>query len=331
MPQIIRPSSDATRSSDLEDIVRDATATNRTLTFTDTVRAHIVNGDVLYANYWPTMVQSDRFQPPVLSTGATAAGVIDETVPVDSDYIESSLSPLGNVIAVETDNPLTTPIHDANHFIRVRAAKNSADGQTLRLLTELRQTYTAESGNSPGITNTMGTLIASFSQTLSDTITTYRRRLTAAEAALITDYTLLQLRFVILRPPGPIASPTFQTAFEAGRGAQITEALDATETGVDVVDGALFAADDVIQIDAEIMTVDSVASNTLTVTRAARGTTGATHVNGAGIVFVVAPAARKALTTNRRTCRIYWAEVELPNAIDAVADYTPSDGATEVS
>jgi hypothetical protein len=267
---------------------------------------------------------------PDLSTGTSVSGVIDEVVVDDADYIESVLNPIGDVLVVETGDPATTPSIDRNHFVRVRCAKNSADGQDVRLLVELRQGYTAESGNNPGITNTMGTLIARFNIALTSTITTYRRRLTTTEAALITSYTDLQLRFIITADGGSISAPAYQTAFEAYRGASLNEVLDSTETGVDVVDGTLFAANDVIQIDAEIMTIDSVASNTLTVTRAARSTTGAAHGNGAGITFVVPTAGRKTVATGRRTGRIYWAEIELPSVNAEDTDYTPSETATEV-
>ena len=48
---------------------------------------------------------------------------------------------------------------------------------------------------------------------------------------------------------------------------QLNEALDATETGVDVDDGSVFAANDYILVDQEIMKVSSVSTNTLTVIR----------------------------------------------------------------
>ena len=48
---------------------------------------------------------------------------------------------------------------------------------------------------------------------------------------------------------------------------QLNEALDATETGVDVDDGSKFANGDYILVDQEIMKVTGVSSNTLTVTR----------------------------------------------------------------
>jgi hypothetical protein len=47
----------------------------------------------------------------------------------------------------------------------------------------------------------------------------------------------------------------------------LNEAVDMTETGIDVDDGTKFSATDVILMDSEFMSVDSIATNTLTVTR----------------------------------------------------------------
>ena len=67
--------------------------------------------------------------------------------------------------------------------------------------------------------------------------------------------------------------------------AQLAEALDDSETGVDVDTlqlgyanaAAALAAGDYIQIDSEIMKVSSISTNTITVIRGALGTTEATH------------------------------------------------------
>ena len=62
----------------------------------------------------------------------------------------------------------------------------------------------------------------------------------------------------------------------------IAEALTASETGVDVASGqgSNFAADDTILVGTEIMTVSSVSTDTLTVTRGSKGTSATTHSNG---------------------------------------------------
>ena len=66
------------------------------------------------------------------------------------------------------------------------------------------------------------------------------------------------------------------------------EALDATETDVDVAagQGERFAAGDAIRIDDEVMTVSSVSNDTLTVVRGAAGTTAATHLIGAEVIGI---------------------------------------------
>ena len=65
----------------------------------------------------------------------------------------------------------------------------------------------------------------------------------------------------------------------------LNEALDATETGVDVDYGAAFIAGDFILVGSEVMEVSSISSNTLTVDRGAKGTTAASHSNNAAINF----------------------------------------------
>jgi len=66
------------------------------------------------------------------------------------------------------------------------------------------------------------------------------------------------------------------------------EALDATETGVDVAagEGERFAAGDAIRIDDEVMTITSVSNDTLTVVRGAAGTTAATHLINAEVIGI---------------------------------------------
>ena len=60
---------------------------------------------------------------------------------------------------------------------------------------------------------------------------------------------------------------------------QLAEALDATETGVDVDSASGISPGDVIRIENEDMDVTAKSSNTLTVVRGINGTTAATHNN----------------------------------------------------
>jgi hypothetical protein len=59
-----------------------------------------------------------------------------------------------------------------------------------------------------------------------------------------------------------------------------SEALDTTETGVDVVSGAACAVGQTVLIDSEQMYITSISTNTLTVERGVNGTTAAAHDTG---------------------------------------------------
>ena len=67
----------------------------------------------------------------------------------------------------------------------------------------------------------------------------------------------------------------------------LNEALDNSETGVDVDDGTVFSVNDVIKINDEQMLITSISTNTLTVTRGYNSTSATTHLNNAGITIVV--------------------------------------------
>ena len=58
-----------------------------------------------------------------------------------------------------------------------------------------------------------------------------------------------------------------ETVSYADSETDLNEALDISETGVDVDDGTKFAADEIIKIDNEYMYIDSISTNTLTVQR----------------------------------------------------------------
>ena len=72
-------------------------------------------------------------------------------------------------------------------------------------------------------------------------------------------------------------------------GETLAEALDASETGVDVSDGSAFSTNQYIRIDNEYMYIQSISSNTLTVLREENvdppDTDGDSHSIGATIYF----------------------------------------------
>ena len=63
----------------------------------------------------------------------------------------------------------------------------------------------------------------------------------------------------------------------------LNEALDNSETGVDVDDGAVFTVGDEIQVEDEVMLVVSISGDTLTVHRAYQGTSAVIHSDGEDI------------------------------------------------
>lgn len=76
--------------------------------------------------------------------------------------------------------------------------------------------------------------------------------------------------------------------------ATLAEDLDASETGVDVSDGAAFKVGQVVEIDSERMEISAISTNSLTVERGVNGTTAATHSNGAAIRVAVFPVVSEA-------------------------------------
>jgi hypothetical protein len=63
----------------------------------------------------------------------------------------------------------------------------------------------------------------------------------------------------------------------------LAEALDSSETGVDVDDGTEFSVDQVILVGTEQMKISAISTNTLTVTRGFNGSTAATHADNAQV------------------------------------------------
>ena len=77
-----------------------------------------------------------------------------------------------------------------------------------------------------------------------------------------------------------------------GIATTLAEALDASETGIDVTDASSWPTSGFrVKVENEIMYVTSVASNTLTVIRGYEGTTAATHANGLSINHVITAQA----------------------------------------
>lgn len=84
----------------------------------------------------------------------------------------------------------------------------------------------------------------------------------------------------------------------------LAEALDSSETGVDVDDGSVFSVNDAIRIDNEEMLITSISSNTLTVTRGQNGTSAAAHSDNASITRV--PENFTTLNTARSGWTVFY-------------------------
>ena len=69
----------------------------------------------------------------------------------------------------------------------------------------------------------------------------------------------------------------YETTNRSDSTSDTAEAVDSSETQIDVDDGGDFSVNDVIQIDDEFMLVTSIATNTLTVVRGYQSTTAASH------------------------------------------------------
>jgi len=109
------------------------------------------------------------------STGSTLFGVIDETTPDDADYITASTNTTGKVkVEVSTD-----PADDTNHSVSIRARATSGT-----LTVSLVQGHPSE------------TLIKAWTPSLTSSFATYVLTMSSGEAAGITDYSDLYLKFV---------------------------------------------------------------------------------------------------------------------------------------
>ena len=76
----------------------------------------------------------------------------------------------------------------------------------------------------------------------------------------------------------------YDEAFDLS-GETLDEAVDISETDIDVSEGNTFSMRDYIRVDNEVMYVSLITSDTLTVVRGAKGTTAATHNNNTVIYF----------------------------------------------
>ena len=138
-------------------------------------------------NATTTMKGADGSTPRIV--GGSASADVALASQSNALYVLANQASFGDIVVVELSSPAVTPDQDINHFMRIFARKD-ATGAPVDVSCELRQTYVSETS--------LGTLVATIvAQDVSTTITRYQHRLTVAEAALITDYTAVQFRFVL--------------------------------------------------------------------------------------------------------------------------------------
>jgi len=121
------------------------------------------------------------------ASGTTIYQSIDEDTIDDDDYIRSPNSP----VAAAYTTKLTTLIDpgiDTAHILRYRAKKDLLNPADVVMEVQLRQGYVSEVS--------LGTLIATRTETLTTGLITYEYELTTLEAALITNYNSLYVRFI---------------------------------------------------------------------------------------------------------------------------------------
>lgn len=110
---------------------------------------------------------------------------------------------------------------------------------------------------------------------------------------------------------------------------QLNEALDNSETGVDVDNGTVFQVGNVIKVDDELMLVTSISTNTLTVVRGFAGTTAATHDDNATVILT-SPAYKENQDTQLSPITQgdlnynYYQQIEFSWQYSHRADVTPT-------
>lgn len=110
-------------------------------------------------------------------------------------------------------------------------------------------------------------------------------------------------------------SGTTATPYETSN-TTTNEALDASETGVDVADGTKIAVGQNILVESEQMYVQSISTNTLTVIRGVNGTTAATHDTGKTVYIYQYPDQVREACILRASA--LWREKDAPGGMIGV-------------
>jgi hypothetical protein len=121
------------------------------------------------------------------SGGTALAAAIDETIASDADYVRSELAPSASAFRVKLSEG-TDPLSSTDHVIHWRVGKSETGGSSIGVTMRLRQ----GGGNVVG----GGTLIASFTRSDVDALTTFEEALSGAQADSITNYADLWVEII---------------------------------------------------------------------------------------------------------------------------------------
>lgn len=213
----------------------------------------------------------------------------------------------------------TDATRDAYLKEHLEEASRQIDAMTIRWFYPLVDTreFTADSGGRCRVTDLLS--VTSL-KTDSDGDRTYEDTWSATDYDLMP-YNYTPYQWIETTPQGlyvfPLSRKGVQIAGVWGYANDTTtssttlaEALDSSETGVDVVSGAAHEVGQTIRIESEDMLIESISSNTLTVTRGINGTTAAAHDTGIAISIRAFPPAIREAT--------YLKAVQLFNATHGV-------------
>lgn len=117
---------------------------------------------------------------------------------------------------------------------------------------------------------------------------------------------------------------------------RLAEAMDTSETGIDVDDGSMFRAGEIILVDDEYMEISSISGNTLTVVRASLGSTAATHDDDAWVLSLFEKQKENGLsgtpiTTDYSTVTNFIQTFKVPYAISDINKRTKKRGPNDLS
>lgn len=181
-------------------VVQDAFSTSQTDAVTITLAAiDLVVQDAYSTSqvdqiqYFPQELYpaSDKTDGTWTNESGSAANLYDsvnETLPSDSDYIQSEYDPSTSPVVLGLETGLD-PLSSSGHIFRYRLEKYPVGAGTQEVIVQIRQDYISEVSQ--------GTLIAEWTDSdLSSTMTTVAQTLTAGQANSITSYSTLFVRIV---------------------------------------------------------------------------------------------------------------------------------------